>query len=93
MLPNARFVSLYSYDEWDDCIDMFDALHPQTILAYGMNGRDLTIPHGAPIRLRLERQLGYKSMKYLQRIVVREDFNDGGLNGSIQNGWAWYVGI
>jgi len=58
-----------------------------------MNGRDLTIPHGAPIRLRLERQLGYKSMKYLQRIVVREDFNDGGLNGSIQNGWAWYVGI
>jgi DMSO/TMAO reductase YedYZ molybdopterin-dependent catalytic subunit len=72
---------------------MLDALHPQTILAYGMNGRDLPIQHGAPARLRLETQLGYKSMKYLQRIVVREEFDDGGKNGSIQNGWAWYAGI
>jgi len=93
MLPNARFVGLYSFDEWVDYIDMYDALHPQTLLAYGMNGRDLSIPHGAPVRLRVERQLGYKSMKYLQRIVVKEEFDDGGLNGSIQNGWAWYVGI
>ena len=68
MLPNARFVGLYSFDEWVDYIDMYDALHPQTLLAYGMNGRDLSIPHGAPVRLRVERQLGYKSMKYLQRI-------------------------
>jgi DMSO/TMAO reductase YedYZ molybdopterin-dependent catalytic subunit len=93
MLPNARFVGLYSYDEWVDYIDMFDALHPQTILAYGMNGRDLPIAHGAPVRLRVERQLGYKSMKYVQRIVVAENFNDGGKNGSIQNGWSWYIGI
>jgi DMSO/TMAO reductase YedYZ molybdopterin-dependent catalytic subunit len=93
MLPNARFVSLYSFDEWADSIDMLDALHPQTILAYGMNGRDLPIAHGAPVRLRVERQLGYKSMKYLQRIVVTENLDDGGKNGSIQNGWAWYVGI
>lgn len=93
MLPNARFVSFYSFDEWADSIDMLDALHPQTILAYGMNGRDLPIAHGAPVRLRVERQLGYKSMKYLQRIVVTENLDDGGRNGSIQNGWAWYVGI
>jgi DMSO/TMAO reductase YedYZ molybdopterin-dependent catalytic subunit len=93
MLPNARFVNFYSFDEWADGIDMLDALHPQTILAYGMNGRDLPIAHGAPVRLRVERQLGYKSMKYLQRIVVTEDFDDGGKNGNIQNGWAWYVGI
>ena len=93
ILPTARFVSFYSYDDWADCIDMFDALHPQTILAYGMNGRELSIPHGAPLRLRVERQLGYKSMKYLQRIVVRDGFDDGGKSGSIQNGWAWYVGI
>jgi DMSO/TMAO reductase YedYZ molybdopterin-dependent catalytic subunit len=93
MLPNARFVSFYSFDEWADCIDMLDALHPQTILAYGMNGRDLPIAHGAPVRLRVERQLGFKSMKYLQRIVVTENLDDGGQNGSIQNGWAWYGGI
>jgi len=93
MLPNARFVSFYSFDDWVDNIDMLDALHPQTLLAYGMNGRDLPLAHGAPVRLRVERQLGYKSMKYIQRIVVNENFNDGGKSGSIQNGWAWYVGI
>jgi DMSO/TMAO reductase YedYZ molybdopterin-dependent catalytic subunit len=93
MLPNARFVSFYSFDDWVDNIDMLDALHPQTLLAYGMNGRDLPVAHGAPVRLRVERQLGYKSMKYVQRIVVTENFNDGGKNGSIQNGWSWYVGI
>jgi len=93
IMPTARFVIFYSYDDWADGIDMFDALHPQTLLAYGMNGRDLSIPHGAPVRLRVERQMGYKSMKYLQRIVVRDEFDDGGNKGNIQNGWSWYVGI
>ena len=91
--PEARFVTFYSYDDWVACIDMFDALHPQTILAYGMNGQDLPLPHGAPLRLRVERQMGYKSMKYLQRIVVADTFDDGGKKGDIQNGWAWYTGI
>ena len=68
----------YSYDDWVDSLDMLDALHPQTILAYGMNGGDLPIPHGAPVRLRVERQIGYKSMKYLRRIVVIDEFDDGG---------------
>ena len=58
-----------------------------------MNGRDLPIPHGAPVRLRVETQLGQKSIKYLQRIVVTDEFDDGGKKGSIQNGWAWYMGI
>lgn len=93
ILPNARYVSFYSYDDWADCLDLFDVLHPQTILAYGMNGRDLPLAHGAPVRLRVETQLGYKSMKYLKRIVVRENFDDGGSHGSIQNGWSWYAGI
>jgi DMSO/TMAO reductase YedYZ molybdopterin-dependent catalytic subunit len=91
--PSARFVVFYTYDGQVDCIDLIDALHPQTILAYGMNGRDLPIPHGAPVRLRVERQLGYKSLKYLQRIVVADEFDDGGKKGNIQNGWAWYTGI
>jgi DMSO/TMAO reductase YedYZ molybdopterin-dependent catalytic subunit len=93
ILPTARFVVLYSYDDWVDSIDLLDALHPQTILAYGMNGRDLPIQHGAPVRLRVERQMGYKSMKYLKRIVVADEFDDGGMKGNIQNGWAWYTGI
>lgn len=93
LLPEARFVSFYSYDDWADSIDLFDALHPQTLLAYGMNGRDLPVAHGAPVRLRVERQVGYKSMKYLQRIVVTNELDDGGDKGNPKNGWAWYVGI
>ena len=93
LLPAARFVVLHSFDDWIDSIDLLDALHPQTILAYGMNGRDLPIAHGAPVRLRVERQMGYKSMKYLQRIIVTDWFDDGGRRGNIQNGWAWYTGI
>jgi DMSO/TMAO reductase YedYZ molybdopterin-dependent catalytic subunit len=58
-----------------------------------MNGRDLSIPHGAPVRLRVERQMGYKSMKFLQRIVVTDEFDDGGEKGNILNGWSWYAGI
>ena len=90
---SARFVQYYAYDGWVDGIDMLDALHPQTILAYGMNGRDLPISHGAPIRLRVEKQLGYKSMKFLMRIVVTDHFEDHGRRGLIQNGWSWYAGI
>jgi DMSO/TMAO reductase YedYZ molybdopterin-dependent catalytic subunit len=93
ILPTARFVTFHSFDDWTDCIDLIDARHPQTIVAYGMNGRDLPIQHGAPARLRVERQLGYKSMKYLHRIVVTDEFDDGGKQGNIQNGWAWYTGI
>ena len=91
--PDARFVQFYPYDSFVDSIDMLDALHPQTILAYGMNGRDLPIGHGAPLRARVETQLGYKSMKFLRRIVVTNEFDDGGKFGPIQSGWAWYAGI
>jgi DMSO/TMAO reductase YedYZ molybdopterin-dependent catalytic subunit len=93
LLPHARFLVLHTVDDWVDCMDLVDALHPQTILAYGMNGHDLPVPHGAPVRLRVERQLGYKSLKFLQRIVVTDAFDDGGASGSIQNGWSWYAGI
>jgi DMSO/TMAO reductase YedYZ molybdopterin-dependent catalytic subunit len=59
---------------WDS-IDMADALHPQTLLAYGMNGESLPTDHGAPVRLRLARQLGYKNTKYLSKIIVTDDMN------------------
>jgi DMSO/TMAO reductase YedYZ molybdopterin-dependent catalytic subunit len=93
ILPAARFVVSYSYDDFANSVDMLDAFHPQTILAYGMNGRELSVPHGAPLRLRVERQLGYKGLKYLQRLVVTNEFDDGGQKGDLANGWAWYTGI
>jgi DMSO/TMAO reductase YedYZ molybdopterin-dependent catalytic subunit len=88
ILPSARFVNFYTYDGWMDSIDLLDAFHPQTILAYGMNGHDLPVAHGAPLRLRLETQIGYKSLKFLERILITDDFVDMG-----DSGWAWYVGI
>jgi DMSO/TMAO reductase YedYZ molybdopterin-dependent catalytic subunit len=91
--PAARFVTVHSMDGTADSIDLLDSLHPQTLLAYGMNGQDLPIQHGAPLRLRVERQVGYKSMKYLTRIEVTEHLDDGGDLGNPKNGWAWYVGI
>tara|TARA_R110000850_G_scaffold96394_1_gene201565 strand:- start:2542 stop:2703 length:162 start_codon:yes stop_codon:yes gene_type:complete len=53
-----------------------------------MNGKNLSIPHGAPLRLRLEKQIGFKSMKYLERIVISEEYIDPG-----DIGWAWYNGV
>lgn len=88
ILPSARFVNFYAYDGYMESVDLLDAFHPQTILAYGMNGQKLPLQHGAPLRVRIERQVGYKSVKYLQRIVVTDEFVDVG-----DTGWAWYVGI
>ncbi|MDA7511016.1 molybdopterin-dependent oxidoreductase [bacterium] len=93
ILPKARFVQFFTYDGWADGLDLLDTFHPQTLLAYGMNGKNLPIRHGAPVRLRVETQLGYKSLKFLERIVITEEFDDHGKAGSIQNGWAWYAGI
>jgi DMSO/TMAO reductase YedYZ molybdopterin-dependent catalytic subunit len=71
-----------------ETIDMDDALHPQTLLAYAMNGEALPPDHGAPIRLRLSRHLGYKNTKYLSRIIVtdRRDFYR-------KSRGTWYGGI
>lgn len=91
ILPDAQFVGFFGYDNYADSIDMLDAMHPQTILAYRMNGENLPLEHGAPVRLRVETQIGYKSVKYLQRIVVTDKFVDAG--GVISSGWSWYVGI
>ena len=93
ILPTAKFVQIYTYDAIVDSIDLIDAFHPQTILAYGMNGRELPVAHGAPVRMRVETQLGYKSMKYLRRLVVTDRFEDPGERGPIKNGWSWYAGI
>ena len=94
--PKARYVFFYSIDGWWDSLDMADAWHPQTLLAYAMNGRDLPVPHGAPVRLRVERQLGYKNLKYLSAITVTDSTKDWGKGLGAQgaeNGYSWYAGI
>ena len=91
--PNARYIVFHCADE---SIDLIDAYHPQTILAYQMNDADLSVGHGAPLRLRVERQLGYKHAKYVMRIEVVESFeNLGRGKGGFwpDRGYEWYAGI
>jgi DMSO/TMAO reductase YedYZ molybdopterin-dependent catalytic subunit len=92
----ANFVVVFPFDDAYDSIDMADAMHPQTLIAYGMNGADLPADHGAPARLKVPRQLGYKSVKYLSRVLVTDTVKNIGKGlGSIQpeEGYSWYAGI
>jgi DMSO/TMAO reductase YedYZ molybdopterin-dependent catalytic subunit len=82
--------------QYYESIALVDAFHPQTLIAYAMNGRPLDIGHGAPLRLRVERQLGYKQAKYLQRIELIDSFAHiaGGHGGYWEDrGYEWYAGI
>ena len=92
----AKYVVLYCYDGWWGSIDMEDAWHPQTLIALGMNGKDLELGHGAPVRLRVARQMGYKSYKYLSHIEAVDDLKSVG-NGMgdwvVGKKYAWYAGI
>jgi DMSO/TMAO reductase YedYZ molybdopterin-dependent catalytic subunit len=79
-----------------EILGLTEATHPQTILAYQMNGVDLTVEHGAPVRIRAERQLGYKQPKYVERIVLVDDLKsiEGGKGGYWEDqGYTWYGGI
>jgi len=98
----ARYIvfhcaDLYGARPYYESIDLIDAFHPQTILAWAMNDRILQIPHGAPLRLRVERQLGYKHAKYLMRIEAVSDLASvyGGRGGYWEdsNDYEWYAGI
>ena len=103
--PAAKFIVFYCADMIDpnagahyyESIGLADAFHPQTILAYAMNGLPLTEPHGAPIRLRVERQLGYKQAKYIMRIAAVDSLKpiNGGKGGYWEDstGYEWYAGI
>jgi DMSO/TMAO reductase YedYZ molybdopterin-dependent catalytic subunit len=95
--PQARYVVYFSIDpDWWESIDMADALHPQTFLAYGMNGDELPVGNGGPLRLRLPRQLGYKSVKFITHLTVTDNlkkFGKGLGSASPEGGYAWYAGI
>ena len=102
--PEARFVVFHCADPMEangtspyyESIDMDDAYHAQTILAYELNDKTLPVQNGAPIRLRVERQLGYKHAKYIMRIELVSSFDKiaGGKGGYWEdNGYEWYAGI
>jgi DMSO/TMAO reductase YedYZ molybdopterin-dependent catalytic subunit len=104
--PNARYIVFHCADsleqtldgtgQYYESIDLIDAYHPQSILAYDMNDAPLPVPHGAPVRLRVERQLGYKHAKYVMRIEAVESFTDigRGRGGFWEDrGYEWYAGI
>jgi len=104
--PEARYIVFYcadalgqtgtEADKYYESIGLADAFHAQTILAYEMNDQVLPIPHGAPLRLRVERQLGYKMAKYVMRIEAVDGISGirGGRGGFWEDlGYEWYAGI
>jgi DMSO/TMAO reductase YedYZ molybdopterin-dependent catalytic subunit len=103
--PAARYVIFRCYDAISDTlsgptlyyesIDLIAARNPQTILAYGLNGRTLPVANGAPLRVRIEQQLGYKMAKYIRAIEVVDSFAKiaGGNGGYWEDrGYDWYAG-
>lgn len=104
--PEARYVVFQCFDimeqglsgvvKYYESIDMIDARHPQTILAYGLNSGVLPVENGAPLRLRVERQLGYKMAKYVRSIEVTDTLQPFGTGkGGFweDRGYEWYAGI
>jgi DMSO/TMAO reductase YedYZ molybdopterin-dependent catalytic subunit len=104
--PSARYIVFYcadtlgrsgiEADKYYESIGLSDAFHEQTILAYEMNDAVLPIAHGAPLRLRVERQLGYKMAKYVMRVAAVETLGPirGGRGGFWEDrGYEWYAGI
>ena len=101
--PEARYIVFHCADmmageaAYYESIDLIDARHPQTILAWALNDAPLPVGNGAPVRLRVERQLGYKHAKYVERIeaVASLDGIGGGKGGywEDRSGYEWYAGI
>ena len=99
---SARYIVFHCADRFGsrpyyESIDLIDAFHPQTILAWAMNDAPLAVPHGAPLRLRVERQLGYKHAKYVERVEAVASLASihGGTGGYWEdsNDYEWYAGI
>ena len=100
--PEARYLVFHCADDFGgtayyESIDLVDAFHPQTILAYGMNDGELPVGHGAPLRLRVERQLGYKHAKFVMRVEAVSSL--AGIGAGKGGFWEdtinydWYAGI
>jgi DMSO/TMAO reductase YedYZ molybdopterin-dependent catalytic subunit len=96
-LPQVRYVVYRSIQpDWWESIDMADALHPQTLVTHSMNGGELPVGFGGPLRLRVPRQLGYKSVKYITSLTLTDNikqFGKGLGSAEPEGGYAWYAGI
>lgn len=96
VLPAAKYAVFLPFDESWDSADMADAWHPQTLIAYAMNGKDLPPEHGAPVRMKVPRQIGYKSVKFMSQITFTDTLKNLGKGlGSFspEVGYSWYAGI
>ena len=100
--PEAKYIVFHCADilsgaQYYESIDLIDALHPQTIVAHSLNGEPLPVKNGAPLRMRIERQLGYKQAKYVERIEAVASLKEiaGGKGGywEDRSGYQWYAGI
>lgn len=87
--PEAKFAVYYSMDGWVDAIDMDEARHGQTLVSYAMNGSDLAVGHGGPLRMRVPKQLGYKNVKFLNRVTLTDSLQGLPMGGA----YSWYAGI
>lgn len=96
VLPATKYAVFLPFDQSWDSVDMADAWHPQTLVVYGMNGKDLPPEHGAPVRMKVPRQIGYKSVKYMSRILFTDTLKNLGKglgSSSPEAGYSWYAGI
>jgi DMSO/TMAO reductase YedYZ molybdopterin-dependent catalytic subunit len=104
--PAARFAVFECFDTMEngftgpvryyESIDMVDARHPQTILAHACNDQPLTVANGAPLRIRVERQLGYKMAKYVRAVTLTDSlagYGEGGGGYWEDRGYEWFAGI
>ena len=101
--PGARHVVFHCFDDiagdgsrYYESVDLVDAYHPQTLVAHSLNGSPLPIANGAPVRMRIERKLGYKQPKYVRLIEVVDGYGafGGGRGGYWEDqGYDWYGGI
>ncbi len=92
MRAHAKYVVYFAADGWYDSIDIDEAMHPQTLVTWGMNGAALPVPFGGPLRMRVPRQLGYKSVKFIERLLVTDKVADLQISTTARS-YAWYSGI
>ena len=95
--PAARYLVYFSIEkDWWDSIDLDEATHPQTLIAWGLNNADLPVGNGGPLRMRVPRQLGYKNVKFVTRLTLTDDVKNSAkvsVPPRPKAGYAWYAGI
>lgn len=89
---SAKYVAYFAADGWIDSIDIDEAMHPQTLVVWSLNGDELPVPLGGPLRMRVPRQLGYKSVKFIDRLLVTDSVADLQLHTTASS-YSWYSGI